>query len=383
MKALHIVASLAVDWGGPPRMVASLCESLQAKGIACTVLAPDLPKGARLVEIEGVRVETFPTGWLSPLWTGHSPKLAARLLDIVAGFDVVHIHELWHHSHYVAAKAASRAGKSYVIAPYGALQPWALKQKPIRKRLYWSIAQRRILERAAAVHVSSKAEAEAALHTNRRSRPVVIPGGVDVSQFAVLPDREVFERSHPELKGKRVILFLGRLHPVKGLDLLADALAELAREDRYSDVYAVCVGPDEDGYLAALERKFMSVGVLERTIFTGALTGEDRLAALSRADLFTLPSYSEGFSVAVLEALAAGLPVLISQACNFPEVSEVEAGEVVAAASGEVASGLRRILDDASHRRRMGENGRKLVQERYTWDQTVNQVIDLYERVAR
>jgi glycosyltransferase involved in cell wall biosynthesis len=140
----------------------------------------------------------------------------------------------------------------------------------------------------------------------------------------------------------------------------------------------VIAGPDEDGYQAKVQGMLQAEGVLNKTIFTGLLTGYDKLAVLARADLFVLPSYSEGFSMAVLEALACGLPVIITRPCNFPEVAEAMAGEVIEPDVEQLTMAFSRLLDNAQLRFQMGQNGRRLISERYTWDRIAEQMIEFY-----
>jgi len=174
---------------------------------------------------------------------------------------------------------------------------------------------------------------------------------------------------------------LGRIHPKKGLDLLARAFGQLARECK--DVHLIIVGPDERGYRGEVERLFVSEGVVEKVTFTGMLTGKEKLAALSRADIFVLPSYSEGFSMTILEVLAWGLLVIITHQCHFPEVAEVRAGIVIDPDSAQLAEAMIELLDNPKLCEEMGNNGRRLVMERFTWDKIANQMIELYQRVLK
>ncbi len=193
-------------------------------------------------------------------------------------------------------------------------------------------------------------------------------------------DAPNFLAQYPELKGKRVILFLGRMHLMKGLDALARGFAAIA--GRFPDAALLVAGPDIDGSRGRMASILREAGVLERAVFPGMLTGNDKLAALRRAGLFVLSSYSEGFSVAVIEALACGLPVVISEECCLPEVAESEAGFVVGAAGDQVAGAMSALLSDDGLRARMGRNGRKLVEQRYTWESVAQSVANAYRAVV-
>ena len=303
----------------------------------------------------------------------------ARFLDAeIARFDLVHIHELWNYGGYAASRAARRHGVPYVLTVHGELDKWALRQKAVKKWVYMKGVQGRVLRSADALHAIVRAEADRITALGFRTPVFVAPNGVapDLLNTFDRADSSKLLVRHPELSGKHVILFLGRLHAKKGLDVLAGSFVTIAQE--LWDATLLVAGPDQDGSRGRMEAVLQTAGVLERVVFTGMLTADDKLAAFAVADLFVLPSYSEGFSVAVLEALAAGLPVVISEACNFPEVAEIEAGFVVPAEDAAVAGAIRSLLADEPLRTRMGANGRRLIEKCYTWPAIAETVASRY-----
>jgi len=175
-----------------------------------------------------------------------------------------------------------------------------------------------------------------------------------------------------------VVLFMGRLDAVKGLDILIPAFARASGSR--DDLFLVIAGPDR-GYGTEAARLIRKAGLSHRSAMVGTLHGDHRLAALARADVFVLPSYSEGFSVAVLEALATGCPVVITQECNFPEVAAAGAGLVVEPETGQVADALARILDRPELAHQMRANARALIEERYTWDRIAALFADMYRSI--
>ena len=183
-----------------------------------------------------------------------------------------------------------------------------------------------------------------------------------------------------DLADKRVVLFLGRVHPKKGLDILADAFAIVAKTR--DDARLVIAGPDEAGQSRKIASRLEKSGVLGQVIFTGMLTGIRKARALATADVFVLPSYSEGFSMAVLEAMATGLPVVISRQCYFPEVDQSNAGIVVETRADELAVALGRLLDDPGLRREMGQNGQEMIRHGYTWDSIASRMTEFYRSVV-
>ncbi len=382
MKVLHVLPSLSPGWGGPVAVVADLARALRQQGVTSTVFAATGRRvGGNHVPIDGTATRLFPTGPLALVWTGHSPTMARALRLAAAHHDLVHIHELWHYPGYAAARAAWKVGRPYMVTVHGGLGPVALGRKALRKSLYMATFQRRILVGAAVLQAFTEAEAGHIRQHVPGAAVAVIPNGVRPEAFDDLPVGADFPGNGGDLSGKRVVLFLGRVHPGKGLDILARAFAQVARQR--PDARLVIAGPDEGGYSARVQSILRKGRVLDRASFTGMLTGPHRLAALARADVFVLPSYFEGFSMAVLEALACGLPVVISRQCNFPEVAQAGAGLVIDTDAGQLAQALAQLLDAAPEQRRdMGERGRRLVRERYTWDAIAARMADLYRQVV-
>ena len=177
-----------------------------------------------------------------------------------------------------------------------------------------------------------------------------------------------------------MILFLGRINFKKGLDLLALAYGIVARQR--DDVHLVLAGPDNEGYGRKVRKWLTEEGVLERVTFTGMILGKTKVAALRDADVFVLPSYTENFGVAVVEAMTCGLPVVISNKVNiWNEVTEAEAGVVVNCKPNELAEALLELLDDPEYRKSLGKNGKKLVSAKFTWDKVAERMIKVYENI--
>ena len=205
----------------------------------------------------------------------------------------------------------------------------------------------------------------------------VVPNGVDPDEFARLPSGEGF-RARWGLGAGPVALFLGRLEERKGLGLLIPAFADAARAAPGARL--LLVGPDGSAG-ARLRARVEACHLADRVTFTGWLAGDDRLAALAAADLFVLPAVGEGFSMATLEAMASGVPVLLTPDCHFPEVADAGAGLVVPRDAAALSAALRALLTDADRRASMGRRARELVQSRYTWPQIAARLARVYEHV--
>lgn len=380
MRLLYITASMSHKWGGPTKVVAELTEKLVEKGIEITIFSP-FRRGEKLevVKLKGVKLCLFRQSFTDKLWTSCSSELERAIQKEVNNFDIIHIHEIWHYPHYITYKAAKTAGKPYVITIHGALDPWCLGYKSFKKNIYALLIQKSILKEANVLHATTDEEVKQIKNFVSNNNIVMIPNGINSEDFMNLPSRKELKKLYPKLIGKKILLFLGRLHPVKGLDLLAKAFGIITRER--DDVYLLIAGPDSDGYKAKVKQIFEKERILDKIIFTGMLEGQNKLVALSGADIFVLPSYSEGFSMAILEAMICKLPVVITRQCNFPEVAEYEAGIVSEPDLKQLTEALNTLLNNSKLCKKMGENGRILVLENFTWDKIADKMIKVYEDI--
>ncbi|MPQ95247.1 glycosyltransferase [Thioclava sp. JE_KL1] len=267
--------------------------------------------------------------------------------------DVVHQHGIWQMTSVATTRFAARGGPT-VISPRGMLDPWALRNSAWKKRLAWSGWERRNLTRAACLHALAEAEAAAIRQVLPMSAIATVPNAVEIGK--PLPIRK-------SSKKRAELLFLGRLHPKKGLPELLFQWARLqpALRDQWEIVAA---GPDENGHRGDLETAAQRLGVAGDIRFVGPLSGTAKAEAFARARAFVLPSHSEGLPMAVLEAWASGLPVLMTRACNLPEGFAAGAAHEIDTGPDPVrlAAGLSR--PDLAE---MGLKGRALVEERFSW----------------
>jgi len=382
MKILHVVISLAPEWGGPTKMVHELTEALVEKGVEISLFAPMRRGGeAEITCPKGVNMQLFEEGFGARWWPGYSPGLARKVMQEMGKFDLVHIHELWSHPHLAASQAARKSGKPYVVTVHGGLEPWAINHKAFKKKIYWALFQRRILQRATALHAITDEEVKHIRACGIDNEILMIPNGINPQEFCSLPVRREMERLYPQFVGKQVVLFLGRLHPIKGLDILARAFGKVAK--MREDLCLLIVGPDSEGYKTEVVKILVSEGALDKVVFAGMLIGQEKLAVFGGADIFVLSSYSEGFSIAILEAMACGLPVIITRQCHFPEVAEAGAGLVIEPEVGQLAVAIERLLNEPELRQEMGRNGQRLVNDKFTWEKIANQMLVLYETVLK
>ena len=308
----------------------------------------------------------------------HGPEI--DLEHSIRSADLVHFHGLWQGHTRRGARAARLANVPYLMAAHGMAEPWALRHKALKKKVYTALVEGKNLRRASCLHALSRPEVGHLRAIAPRTPIALVPNGVDLRTFDNLPSRSVLEAEFPELAGKFVLLFFGRLHVKKGLDLLAKALTSVQSD--YPELHILLAGND-DGALAPFLAQAEADGLSSRITTVGHVSGERARAVWGGSDAFVLPSYSEGFSMAILEALACRLPALVTTACHFPELAQADGGIVVEPTEEGVTAGLRELLErSARERKELGERGRALVEARYTWDRQADRLADVYEWIT-
>ncbi len=378
---LHVIHWLNPGDGGPPMVCTRLAAAQAGLGHDVAILAYSTPgqddtiaAGIRaLPRGDRVRLEILPACSLLERLTARAARKELRRL--VPQFDVLHLHQTWFRILVVAGEEAKRAGKPYCLTPHGTLTAWGLGRKSLKKRLAMPLGFRRLFKGAAFMHVLNPYERDGILATGLNSRCEIISNGVFLEELDPLPSKDEFRQKHPELGTKPYVLFLSRLHPAKGGDLLIEALAELGQ--RHPEVVLVFAGPDAGGK-EAWKSRAEALGVSERVYWVGSLWGRDKAAALVGASCFCLPSEHEGFSMAIVEAMACGRPVVITRECNFPLVGDAGAGMVVERSVRGVAEGISRVLSDPAEAERMGARGRALIEGGLTWPRIAARVIAAY-----
>ena len=304
----------------------------------------------------------------------------ADLEAAVRSAQVVHMHGLWQGHSRRGAAAARNAKVPYVMAAHGMAEPWALRHKRWKKRLYLALVESKNLRRASCLHALSRPEIGHLRELAPWSPVCFVPNGVDLSTFDDLPPRAALEAEHPELKDKFILLFYGRVHAKKGLDILAEAMGRLAAD--FPQLHLLIAGKD-DGALAPFAARVGELGLNRRTTYVGHVAGEEARRVWAAADAFTLPSYSEGFSMAILEAMARSLPCVFTTACHFPEAPDAGAAVVVEPEADALTQALRDLMERTPDQRAtLGANGRRLVETNYTWEQQAARLAAVYEWLA-
>jgi len=366
MRVLHVIPSVAERSGGPATAIIPMCRGLMQQGIAVLLISTNAGvKQSNVAEYKGVPATLFPAEFGESF--KYSRPLASWLTTNIRQFDLAHVHAVFNHSSVAAARASRRAGVPYVIRPLGTLDPWSMSQKSLRKRLFWQVAGKGMLQGAAAVHYTSEAEKLSTERLTGLNHGRVVPLGIDKT-FATT--RETL--AHP------YVLVLSRLHPKKGLDVLIDAFLSLASQ--FSNWRLVVAGDGPPDYVSKLKSK---ASQCDRIVFTGWVDGEQKDALLGGASLLALPSHQENFGLCVMEAMSHSVPVLVSPEVNLaPEIVKANAGWVAASDKEALTAKLAEALSDEAERANRGRGGQQL-SLLYSWENATKSLVQLYQEILQ
>jgi poly(glycerol-phosphate) alpha-glucosyltransferase len=371
VKVGFIVPWAGVAGGGLFTAVAGLAGALHALGVEVELF---VPRGDARVDERDTCSSVVPIQVVGPSRFCFQPALAAVLQ--AAKPDVIHLHGLWTYQSVAALRWGRTTGRPRVVSPHGMLDPWALRQSRVRKCVALALFERAALREAQCVHAVSTAEADAVRRGKFARVTCVVPNGVDVPN----PISLTIDDRPQELPAGRILLYLGRFHAKKGLyELLEGWVKSGPGPAEGAPWNLVLAGFGEPGDEAKL-RTMVSTIKGSRVTILGPRTGTAKRQLFAVADGFILPSHSEGLPVAVLEAWAQGVPVLMSKECNLPEGFQVGAALAVTPDAAAIAMGIdqfRRMSPE--ERAAMGEAGRRLVEERFSWQVVGHQMLQTYE----
>ena len=372
----------AFVYGGPPRSIFGLCRAQRDAGVDVRVVTTTANGDSELSdavvergEYDGVPVRYCARAWPRSIF--HAPSLGAVVATELRDADVLHIHGLWNATVWSAAAAARQEQKPYVLSPRGMLAPAALAHDKWRKKLVYPLADRRVIRDAARLHATSRGEFEALDHLPEAGRAVYVPNGVELppgSDSDAHAARERF-RLPPT---SPLILFLGRIHPIKRLDLLAAAFARVRAQHR--DAHLIIAGPDEEGHRATVAPLFTPFG--SSVTWTGRVDDAAKRQLLDAASTLVVCSNSESFGMSVAEAMAAGKPVVVTRTCPWPDVASHDAGFWVEQTSDAIADGVNAVLSNRAAADAMGRRGRSLISSNYSWRGAASALIRSYEEIA-
>jgi glycosyltransferase involved in cell wall biosynthesis len=378
VRVLHVSPYFAPAhrYGGPPASILGLCKGLQRSGVDVEVVTttangrtPLPPSSTEGGEYEGVPVRyvraAFPRRFFGA-------KIRQPLADALERADVCHIHGVWNVPEWWASHLARAARVPYVVSPRGMLQPQAMQRGRARKALAYSLVERRNLSRAALLHATSDQEADAIDRLRLGVKIAVVPNGVDLC--APQQAAKGYRARLGITRDAFLVLFLGRLHRIKRLDLIAAAFAEL--RSTHPSAHLVLAGPDEHRLLPDLLRRLAPHA--SAVDAPGEISGEEKWALLKDADVMVQASDSESFGVAIVESLAAGVPVVTTTTTPWRELDARGCGFWVEQTSPAIADALRVLAADPARRARMGERAAAYARDAFGWDAVAPAMARLY-----
>lgn len=328
MRILHTISSIAPSGGGPIEGIQQLAAVNKTYGHDVELVSLDEP-GADYVKAFPIPIHAMGRGYLR---YQYNSRYVPWLREHAKDYDVVIVNGIWQYHSFGAWRALRNHSTPYVVYTHGMLGPWFKRRYPLKhlkKLLYWPWAEYRVLRDAAAVLFTCEMERILARESFSRYKvnEVVVNYGTSGPQN--IPNRGVdeFRARYTELQGKRLAIFMGRLHEIKGCDLLLQAFAKVLAPN--PEWHLLVCGPDQAGGMAKMQTLAAKLGITERVTFTGMVRGELKWGALHAAEIFVLPSHHENFGIVVAEALACGVPTLISNQVNiYSEVEQDGAGLV-------------------------------------------------------
>jgi glycosyltransferase involved in cell wall biosynthesis len=354
-----------------------LVEALVEQGSESSILTLDYPWEGLLPTTMGMRIMAIRRGRLTRLFGGWCPELRRQLRELAGeGLEVIHNHGLWLFPNLYARQTACERNLPLVISPRGMLEGWSLRRSRAKKWLVWHLMEKRNLLSAAAFHATSAMEADSIRRLGFGQPVAVIPNGVDIPEGSA-PSREVLEQRFPELRGKKWLSFMSRLHPKKGLLELARVWGSLAPE--FPDWRLVIAGRSEGGFQREVRAALVASGGDRSAVFVGSLHGDDKSAALANSELFVLPTHSENFGIVVAEALAHGCPAVVTKGAPWSELVSEQCGWWIDRNDAALSRTLTEAMTlDEAERKAMGGRGRRLIAERYTWQRAAARMRELY-----
>jgi len=356
MRVIHVVPAIAEEASGPSYSVVRLCQSLIEAGEDLTLATLDWsPLSSR-----PAFVKAFPLG-IGPRRLGRSPEMSRWLMRETATgrVDVVHSHGMWQMNAIYPARAVRGRKTRLVVSPRGAFSRWAMNHGSGLKRIFWPLLQRPALMQAACFHATAEAEYEEIRRLGFRQPVAIVPNGIDIPEL-----------TRKEVRSFKTLLFLGRIDPVKGIDVMLNAWAKVM--DRFTDWRLLIVGSDasygkQRGYLDQMKTLAARLN-LERVEFAEPLYGESKWAAYRQAELFVLPTRSENFGITVAEALAAGTPAIVTKGAPWQGLSTRGAGWWIDFGVDALAECFGEAMAETPDRlASRGANGRDWMIREFSW----------------
>ncbi|MDX2212464.1 MAG: glycosyltransferase [Oculatellaceae cyanobacterium bins.114] len=390
MKVLHVIPSISPALGGPTYVVLNLVKALRECGVDAEIATTnddgfnflDVPFNQRVdYTTETPEKITVPV-WFSPRFSPplkefiFSPVMTQWLWQRIQNYSVVDNHYLFSYAPTCAAAIAQHYNIPYTVRTMGQLTPWALAQSRLKKQIYTLLIERRNLNRAAAIHCTAIDEAKDVRRFGIKAPTVTLPLGVHLPVLQPNAKQKLHQR-YGIPSNRSIVLFLSRLHYKKRPEVLLRSLRQLIAQNQ--DVHLILAGSGEAEYVDSLMHLMSSLGIAAHTTFVGFVTGSEKDLLLQGSDLFALPSFSENFGVAIAEAMAAQLPVVITPGIQIAtDVANAKAGLVVEGEVEAFTQAIAQLLDSATLREQLGQNGRTFASYNYSWKSIALHLAEVY-----
>ncbi len=382
MKILFI-SGFYPEIGGPFQSTLQLAKKITEKGIKVEVLSP-IPKGYNKNKLDFLNKMPFSVDYVEEIPRIFMPSFSLQFFKKIEEkhkeFDLIHFTGIFD---FYSLPLTGLRDTKIIYSPRGTFMRDAYKLKlfkKIKKDLYMSLIGRKILSKASIIHLTAEKEREDFLYFFPKlfEKTHVVPNGIDLREYEEPINKKELIDKYPFLSGKKIILYLGRINWKKGLDILVKCFVKLKKIR--NDVHLIIAGSDDgDGYENKVRSWIEKYNLKNAVTFTGFLTGKDKLMALKSCDIFVSPSYSENFGVAIIEAMACGVPVVISNKVGlYKEVERNNAGIVVDTEVESVYKGIQLLLESESLRNELSANGLIFVRENYDIDKVADKMIKLY-----
>lgn len=385
MKILQVISSFppAYAYGGPAKVAYDISKELVKRGHEVTVYTTDvLDSQSRLTYdenpmwMDGIEVHHFKnvSNKLASKNYAMAPMMALALNKSIKDFDVIHLQDFRTFQAVFVQKYAKKHGVPYVLQPRGTIPT---DSKSNQKKTFDYFFGNSIIKNASKIIASSKFESDHYLDVfpNLKNKKIIhIPNGVDFKIYQNLPKKGEFKNKH-SIDDEKLILFLSRIHEIKGADILIEAFSKLKNE--FKSIKLVIAGPDE-GYSDKLKQLTIKLDIESSVIFTGPLYEKDKLEAYVDADVFVLPSHYESFGNVVLEAMACGAPVIVTNNCGISEWIGVNAGYIIEYNANQLCDAIDEILSDELLKIKLSANGMNLVQKMFNLENIINMIEKTY-----
>ena len=398
MKVLHVIPSVSERSGGPAQAIFPMCRSLMARGLEVTLATTthglsDLNGHLTSPQIyQGTPTYFFP---VRDDGFKYSRPFKIWLDENVQSFDLVHIHAVFNHSSIAASTSCRKHLVPYVVRPLGTLDPWSMQQKSFRKSLFWTLAGKRMLKSAGTIHYTAQAEFDLVKRSLGLKHGTVVPLGIErnsngsksvtAGEPAAFPSRTGVGQGQARTPAPpaQYVLFLSRLHPKKGLDVLIRAFIALQKNEKFSTWRLMIAGDGDSAYVDSLKRIVAENTAADVVRFIGWVSGDEKREVIRNASLLVLPSRQENFGLCVLEALAEGVPVVISRDVNLAQdIVDAGAGWITDVTVADLKSTLAEVLADKQQGLSRGLAGKHFSQA-FTWDAIAERLEAMYLSILK